>query len=90
MYCRGACRKPNEESQLPFNSAHALVRIRHGVQLPSEACPWLCPGLWPGVTTARSAEMPDDISEANELGFFTYFYKVRLGCIVTSERRCCH
>ena len=28
--------------------------------------------------------MPDDISEANELDFFTYFYKVRLRCSVTS------
>ena len=52
--------------------------------------PGFAPGLWPGVTTARSAEMPDDISEANELDFFTYIYKVCLECIVTSERRCCH
>ena len=34
-------------------------------------------GLWPGLTTARTSEMPDDFSEETELDFFTYFYKVR-------------
>lgn len=36
------------------------------------------PGLWPGLTTARSAEMPGDFSEETELDFFNYFYKVCL------------
>lgn len=34
-------------------------------------------GLWPGLTTARTDEMPSDFSEETELDFFTYFYKVR-------------
>ena len=36
-----------------------------------------CAGLWPGLTTARTDEMPSDFSEETELDFFTYFYKVR-------------
>ncbi len=45
--------------------------------VPCWALCWPHAGLWPGLTTARTAEQPGDFSDETELDFFNYFYKAR-------------
>jgi len=70
---RGSVLKRQAKGGRRHRCGYALILAACVVSYPVSCWPYA--GLWPGLTTARTAEQPGDFSDETELDFFNYFYK---------------